>query len=34
LELAIQNEVERFDLAIDVIDRVPKLQGRGAHLKE
>jgi xylulose-5-phosphate/fructose-6-phosphate phosphoketolase len=34
LELAIHNQVDRFDLAIDVIDRVPKLQGRGAHLKE
>ncbi|HEX4809330.1 MAG TPA: phosphoketolase family protein [Bryobacteraceae bacterium] len=34
LELAIRNQVDRFDLAIDVIDRVPKLQGRGAHLKE
>jgi xylulose-5-phosphate/fructose-6-phosphate phosphoketolase len=34
LELAIRNQVDRFDLAIDVIDRVPKLQGTGAHLKE
>jgi xylulose-5-phosphate/fructose-6-phosphate phosphoketolase len=34
LELAIRNQVDRFDLAIDVIDRVPRLQGRGAHLKE
>jgi xylulose-5-phosphate/fructose-6-phosphate phosphoketolase len=34
LELAICNQVDRFDLAIDVIDRVPKLQGPGAHLKE
>ncbi|HEX4652600.1 MAG TPA: phosphoketolase family protein [Granulicella sp.] len=34
LELAIRNQVDRFDLAIDVIDRVPKLQGPGAHLKE
>ena len=34
LELAILNQVDRFDLAIDVIDRVPALQGRGAHLKE
>ena len=34
LELAILNQVDRFDLAIDVIDRVPGLQGRGAHLKE
>jgi xylulose-5-phosphate/fructose-6-phosphate phosphoketolase len=34
LELAIQNEVDRFSLAIDVIDRVPKLQVTGAHAKE
>jgi xylulose-5-phosphate/fructose-6-phosphate phosphoketolase len=34
LELAIRNQVDRFNLAIDVIDRVPNLQERGAHLKE
>ena len=34
LELAIYNQVDRFNLAIDVIDRVPKLQAPGAHLKE
>jgi xylulose-5-phosphate/fructose-6-phosphate phosphoketolase len=34
LELAIRNQVDRFNLAIDVIDRVPKLQEPGAHLKE
>jgi xylulose-5-phosphate/fructose-6-phosphate phosphoketolase len=34
LELAIQNETDRFSLAIDVIDRVPKLQVAGAHVKE
>jgi len=34
LELLIYNQVDRFDLAIDAIDRVPKLQGPGAHLKE
>jgi len=34
LELAIQNQVDRFNLAIDAIDRVPKLQSAGAHLKE
>jgi xylulose-5-phosphate/fructose-6-phosphate phosphoketolase len=34
LELAIQNQVDRFDLAIDVIDRVPKLRVAGAHVKE
>ena len=34
LELAIENEIDRFSLAIDVIDRVPRLQAVGAHLKE
>jgi len=33
-ELAIINEVDRFHLAIDVIDRVPSLHGVGAHTKE
>ena len=33
LELAIRNQVDRFDLAIDVIDRVPRLTTRGAHVK-
>ncbi len=34
LELAIENEIDRFSLAIDVIDRVPRLQVAGAHAKE
>jgi xylulose-5-phosphate/fructose-6-phosphate phosphoketolase len=34
MELAINNEIDRFTLAIDVIDRVPKLQATGAHAKE
>ena len=34
LQLAILNQVDRFNLAIDVIDRVPKLQNTAAHLKE
>ncbi|MFZ1945289.1 MAG: phosphoketolase family protein [Acidobacteriaceae bacterium] len=34
LELAILNQVDRFNLAIDVIDRVPKLRATGAHVKE
>jgi xylulose-5-phosphate/fructose-6-phosphate phosphoketolase len=34
LELAIDNEIDRFTIAIDVIDRVPKLQAIGAHAKE
>ena len=34
LELAISNEIDRFSLAIDVIDRVARLQATGAHVKE
>ena len=34
LELAIRNQVDRFSLSIDAIDRVPKLQASGAHVKE
>lgn len=34
LELAINNEIDRFSLVIDVINRVPKLQVAGAHVKE
>ena len=34
LELAIENEIDRFSLAIDVINRVPGLQVAGAHVKE
>ena len=34
LELAIRNEIDRFSLAIDVINRVPKLQVTGAHAKQ
>jgi xylulose-5-phosphate/fructose-6-phosphate phosphoketolase len=34
LELAIQNQIDRFSLAIDVIERVPKLTVAGAHAKE
>ena len=34
LELAILNEADRFTLVIDVIDRVPGLAARAAHLKE
>jgi len=33
-ELAIQNEVDRFSLAIDMIDRIPKIQQIGAHVRE
>jgi xylulose-5-phosphate/fructose-6-phosphate phosphoketolase len=34
LELAILNGTDRFTLVIDVIDRVPGLASRAAHLKE
>ncbi len=34
LELAINNNIDRFSLAMDVINRVPKLQAIGAHAKE
>jgi xylulose-5-phosphate/fructose-6-phosphate phosphoketolase len=33
-ELAILNQIDRFDLAIDVIDRVPRLSSVGAHVKD
>ncbi len=33
-ELAIINQIDRFDLCIDVIDRVPRLQVTGAHVKD
>ncbi len=34
LELAISNQIDRFSLAMDVIDRVPELHVAGAHAKE
>lgn len=34
LDLAIQNEADRFSLAIDVINRVPGLLVAGAHVKQ
>lgn len=34
LELAIENEIDRFSLAIDVINRVPRLQEAGAYVKQ
>jgi xylulose-5-phosphate/fructose-6-phosphate phosphoketolase len=34
LELAIQNQLDRFSLAMDVISRVPRLLVAGAHAKE
>ena len=34
LELAIQNEIDRFSLAIDAINRIPDLLIAGAHVKQ
>ena len=34
LELAIQNQTDRFSLAIDAIDRMPRFQVKGAGVRE
>jgi xylulose-5-phosphate/fructose-6-phosphate phosphoketolase len=34
LDLAMANQIDRFSIAIDVIDRLPQLQVAGAHIKE
>lgn len=34
LELAINNNIDRFSLAMDVVNRVPRLQRIGGHAKE
>jgi xylulose-5-phosphate/fructose-6-phosphate phosphoketolase len=34
LELTMQNQTDRFDLVIDVIDRVPKLGSAAAYVRE
>ncbi|MEM6732874.1 MAG: phosphoketolase family protein, partial [Myxococcota bacterium] len=34
LDLAISNEIDRFSIANDVIDRVERLQVAGAHIKQ
>ena len=34
LDLAIQNQIDRFSIAMDVIDRVPSIRVAGAHVKE
>jgi phosphoketolase len=34
LELAMENQIDRFSLALDVIDRVPRLRSAGAHAQE
>ncbi|HEX5455464.1 MAG TPA: phosphoketolase family protein [Stellaceae bacterium] len=33
-DMTVLNRIDRFDLAIDVIDRVPRLHDVGAHLKQ
>ncbi len=34
LELAILNQIDRYNIAIDIIERVPKLEEKQAHTKE
>jgi xylulose-5-phosphate/fructose-6-phosphate phosphoketolase len=34
LELAMNNQIDRFNLVIDVVNRVPFLRARAAHVKE
>ena len=34
MELAILNQIDRFTLAMDAIDRVPSLRNRGAHARD
>jgi xylulose-5-phosphate/fructose-6-phosphate phosphoketolase len=34
LELAMRNQIDRFNLSMDVINRVPKLRVAGAHVKD
>ncbi|MFZ5973782.1 MAG: phosphoketolase family protein [Bacillota bacterium] len=34
LELTIKNQADRFNLVIDVIDRIPALGSKGAHCRE
>ena len=33
-DMAVLNDLDRFHLAADVVDRVPRLQGIGAHFKQ
>ncbi len=33
-DMAVQNDLDRFHLAGDVVDRVPRLQRQGAHFKQ
>ncbi len=32
--MCVRNEIDRFHLSIDVIDRVPGLAGKSAHLRQ
>lgn len=34
LELAIRNQIDRFSLGMDAIDRIPRFKVAGAHVKE
>jgi len=34
MQLAIMNQIDRFSIAMDVIDRVKKLQGRSGTFKD
>jgi xylulose-5-phosphate/fructose-6-phosphate phosphoketolase len=34
LEIAIKNQIDRFNLVIDVIERVPELLVSGGHVRE
>jgi xylulose-5-phosphate/fructose-6-phosphate phosphoketolase len=34
MDLAIRNQIDRFNLVMDAIDRVPALRVSGAHVKE
>jgi xylulose-5-phosphate/fructose-6-phosphate phosphoketolase len=33
-DMCVLNQIDRFNLAIDVIDRVPRLRGTSAHVRE
>ena len=33
-DMCVLNQIDRFDLALDVLDRVPRLGDRAAHARE
>ena len=33
-DMAVRNQIDRFDLAADAIDRVPRISGRAGHVKQ